>query len=59
MRPAFSKAPLDYLFALAVCALIVGTSFAVKPAVTEWAVFGVGAAMGAVVLALAVRPVRS
>lgn len=57
MRPAMSKAPLEYLFALAVGALVVGTSFVVTPAETRWVVFGCGVAMLLAVLVVALRPV--
>lgn len=58
MRPAASKAPLDFLFAFAVCALVIGTSFAVEPAITKWVVFGSGVFMAVAVLVAAVYPVR-
>ena len=59
MPPAASKAPFDYLFALFVCAVVVGCSFAVKPPETRWIVFGVGIFMGVSVLLAALRPSRS
>jgi hypothetical protein len=58
MRPAASKAPFDYLFAFAVCVVVIGTSFVVKPATTEWVVFGVGVFMAVSVLVAAAKPVR-
>ena len=59
MPPAASKAPLDYLFALAVCAVVVIVSFWVEPSETRWIVFGVGCFMGFTVLAAAAKPTRS
>lgn len=58
MRPALFKAPLDYAMALAVGAIVIGVSFAVKPPETEWIVFGVGVVMFVSVLAVALRPSR-
>jgi hypothetical protein len=59
MPPAASKAPLDYLFALAVCAVVVIVSFWVQPSETRWIVFGVGIFMGVSILAAAAKPTRS
>jgi protein-S-isoprenylcysteine O-methyltransferase Ste14 len=59
MPPAASKAPLDYLFALVVCAVVVGVSFAVQPSETRWIVFGVGILMAVAVLAAAMKPTRN
>jgi hypothetical protein len=59
MRPAASKAPGEFLFAFAVCATVIGTSFAVKPPSTEWIVFGVGVFMFVSVLVAALKPVRT
>jgi hypothetical protein len=58
MRPAASKAPLEYLFALATCLFVVGTSFLVDPPATRWVVFAVGVVMSVSVLAVSLRPVR-
>jgi hypothetical protein len=59
MPPAASKAPTEYLFALAVCAVVIGCSFAVSPPETRWIVFAVGVVMGVSVLLAALRPTRS
>jgi hypothetical protein len=59
MRPAILTAPLEFLFAFAISALIIGTSFAVKPSSTMWVVMGVGIAMAIAVAVAAVKPVRS
>ena len=56
--PAITKAPLEYLFALAISAAAVVLSFLVKPAETQWVVFGVGVAMVLSVLAAAAKPTR-
>lgn len=58
MRPAAVKAPMDYLFALVVCLIVIAVSFAVEPPETRWIVFGVGCVMAVAVLAAAARPVR-
>jgi hypothetical protein len=58
MRPAAAKAPGEFLFAFAVCATVIGTSFAVEPASTMWVVFAVGVFMFVSVLVAAVKPVR-
>ncbi|MGH9122278.1 MAG: hypothetical protein ACRDYC_10100 [Acidimicrobiales bacterium] len=55
----FTKAPWDYLFALAISATVVGTAFLVKPAETKWIVVVVGVVMLVGVLAAAVWPSRS
>jgi hypothetical protein len=57
MQPAFSKAPFDFLFALAVSALAIGLSFLCDPRSTGWIVFAVGCVMAVSVLAVGVRPV--
>jgi uncharacterized protein (DUF983 family) len=59
MPPAASKAPFDYLFALVVCAVVVGVSFEVQPSETRWIVFAVGAVMAVAILLAALRPVRT
>jgi protein-S-isoprenylcysteine O-methyltransferase Ste14 len=59
MPPAASKAPLDYLFALVVCAVVVGVSFKVEPSETHWIVFGVGVGMAVAVLLAALRPTHN
>ncbi len=59
MPPAASKAPIEYLFALVVCLITVGVSFAVQPPETRWIVFAVGIVMGVTVLLAALRPSRS
>jgi hypothetical protein len=59
MPPAASKAPVDYLFALVICAITIGVSFAVKPAETKWIVFAVGCVMAFAVILAALRPSRS
>lgn len=59
MRPAASKAPADYLAALAVAALVMVVTIWVKPPTTRWLVFGVGAVMFLSVAAAALRPGRS
>jgi uncharacterized protein (DUF983 family) len=59
MPPAASKAPLDYLFALFVCAVVVGVSFEVKPNETHWIVFGVGIVMALAVTLAALRPTHN
>lgn len=58
MPAALSKSPFDFLLALAIAAVVMGTSFVVRPATTEWIVFGVGASMFISVLAVALKPVR-
>jgi uncharacterized protein (DUF983 family) len=58
MRPAILKAPLEFLFAFAISALIIGTSFAVKPSSTMWVVMAVGIAMAVTVAIAAVKPIR-
>ncbi|MGI8493113.1 MAG: hypothetical protein ACR2KC_06570 [Acidimicrobiales bacterium] len=58
MPPAAKSAPADYLFALAVSAVVVGTSFLVEPALTRWIVFGVGVAMVLGVLAVGMKPAK-
>jgi hypothetical protein len=58
MRPAATKAPVEFLFAFAVCATVVGLSFLVKPATTKWVVLGCGIGMLVSVLIAAVYPVR-
>ena len=58
MRPAASKAPFDFLLAFAISVVVIATSFAVKPATTEWVAFGVGVAMALGVLIAAAKPVR-
>ena len=55
MKPAALQAPLDYLFALSVSLLAVGTSFLVDPRSTGWIVFAVGLLM---VLSVTVAGVR-
>ena len=57
--PAISKAPLDYLFALAISAGAIIGSFFVKPAETEWVVFGVGVVMTLSVLLAAAKPTKA
>ncbi|HET9691896.1 MAG TPA: hypothetical protein VFP61_12155 [Acidimicrobiales bacterium] len=57
MVPAVVKAPLDYLFGLAIAALAIGTSFDCDPRSTGWIVFGVGVLIAVTVLAAALRPV--
>jgi protein-S-isoprenylcysteine O-methyltransferase Ste14 len=59
MPPAASKAPLDYLFALVVCAVTIGVSFDVEPSETHWIVFAVGVVMAIAVVLAAARPSRS
>jgi uncharacterized protein (DUF983 family) len=59
MPPAASKAPVDYLFALVICAITIGVSFAVKPPETRWIVFAVGCVMAVAVILAALRPTRS
>jgi uncharacterized protein (DUF983 family) len=56
MPPAASKAPYDYLFALVVCAIVVGVSFEVQPPETRWIVFAVGVVMAVAILLAALRP---
>lgn len=58
MRPAILTAPLHFLFAFAISALIIGTSFAVKPSSTMWVVLAVGIAMAVTVAVAALKPVR-
>lgn len=57
MKPAAAKAPLEYLFAVAVCLVMIIGSLWVQPDITRWALFGLGMAMGLVVLGAAARPV--
>lgn len=57
MVAAASKKPVDYGFALVIALIVVVCSFWCDPDTLKWAVFAVGVAMAAVVLALAARPV--
>ena len=57
-RPAASKAPLDYLFALVIGLVVIGLTFFMKPPTTRWLVFGIGVIMVVAVLAAALKPVR-
>lgn len=59
MPSAAQKAPLDYLFALLICATTVGTAFLVDPPATRWVVFSVGVVMTVAVLVAAAKPVKS
>lgn len=59
MRPAFMKAPLEYLFALGTCLFVVVTSWLwVDPPATMWIVFAVGVVMTVSVLIASLWPVR-
>ena len=59
MRPAASRAPLEYLFALATCLFVVITSLLwVDPPATKWVVFSVGMVMTLSVLVVSLWPVR-
>jgi NADH:ubiquinone oxidoreductase subunit H len=58
MRPAVTKAPVEFLFALVIAATVVGTSFVVKPAATKWVVFGVGVALVLSIAVAALKPIR-
>jgi len=60
MRPAFTKAPLEYLFALATCLFVVVTSLLwVDPPATMWVVFGCGVVMTVSVLIVSLWPIRN
>lgn len=59
VRPTFMTSPREYLFALLMAASPIIGSIWVDPAVTKWIVFGVGCAMVAITLAIALRPVKS
>jgi hypothetical protein len=59
MRPAILSSPGEYLFALLMAASPVIGSIWVTPTITKWTVFGVGCAMVAATLAVALRPVRT
>jgi hypothetical protein len=56
--PAFTKGPLDYLFALAVSLAAVFLSLPVEPQETRWVVFGVGIFMTLTVVFAALRPTK-
>jgi hypothetical protein len=58
MRPAASKAPLEYLFANATCLFVLGMSFLVSPPATRYVVFSVGVVMTVSVLIASLWPVR-
>ncbi len=58
MPPAASKGPLDYLAALMVAVVVMVVTIWVKPPLTRWIVFGVGAVLFLCVLAAAARPLR-
>lgn len=59
MPPAAKKAPFDYLFAVVVCLVVIGTSFAVEPAETKYVVMITGIVMLIAVVAVAVKPDKS
>jgi hypothetical protein len=56
--PAFTKGPLDYLFALAISLAAVFLSFPVEPQETRWVVFGVGVFMTLTVVLAALKPTK-
>jgi hypothetical protein len=59
MRLNIQNSPLEMLFALLMAASPIIGSFWVEPDVTRWIVFGVGAAMTLVTLAVALKPVKT
>ncbi|MHB1929837.1 MAG: hypothetical protein ACYDEN_07450 [Acidimicrobiales bacterium] len=58
MPPAASKGPMDYLAALLVAVVVMVVTIWVKPPLTRWIVFAVGAVLFLSVLAAAARPLR-
>lgn len=56
MPPAAKKAPLDYLFAIVVSLIVIGTSFLVEPPGTKYIVMITGVVMLVTVLAAAAKP---
>jgi hypothetical protein len=58
MRLLIQDSPGEMLFAILMAASPIIGSFWVDPAVTRWIVFGVGVAMTAVTVAVALKPVR-
>ncbi|MDQ6838853.1 MAG: hypothetical protein M3137_11110 [Actinomycetota bacterium] len=56
MPPAVKKAPLDYLFAIVVALIVIGTSLVVDPPTTKYIVFLTGVVMLIAVLATAAKP---
>lgn len=59
MQLNIQKSPFEMLFAILMAASPIIGSFWVDPAVTRWIVFGVGAAMTVVTIAVALKPVRA
>jgi hypothetical protein len=59
MRLTIQESPGEILFALLMAVSPIIGAIWVTPDVTKWIVFGVGVAMTLVVLAIAVRPVKS
>jgi hypothetical protein len=59
MRPLFLTSPFEYFFALLMAISPMIGAIWVDPDITKWTVFGVGAAMTLVVIAVALKPVRS
>lgn len=59
MPPAAKSAPYDYLFAIVVCLIVIGTSFLVKPDTTKYVVMITGVVMLVAVAAAAAKPDRT
>jgi hypothetical protein len=59
MRPAFTTAPGEWLFAVIMAASPMIGAIWVTPDLTKWIVFGMGAVMTLVTVLLAIRPVAA
>lgn len=59
MAPAASKAPLEYLLAVAVGVVVIALTPFIKPAMTRWIVLATGVLIVVSCVAAALRPLRS